>query len=167
MMDAAMAHLRSSSSSSSHRDSIDCPVAVSCSETETKTVAFAMLPTMAGESGASGGGGSGSRGTNNECLLAVRLLTWVEGETLSDFAIRTLNNDGDDNGDDDDDDDNADDDGRALLVGAGEFLGKMTTSLSSFDHPAASRSHSWDLRSTSALRKFTHLLPDPQVVPSR
>jgi len=38
----------------------------------------------------------------------------------------------------------------------------MVSAMSSFDHPAAARDHSWDLRSTLGLRKFTHLLPDQE-----
>jgi Ser/Thr protein kinase RdoA (MazF antagonist) len=72
---------------------VTCPTPVSAAE---ETMAMHTLPTRAG-------------GTKE---LAVRLLTWVTGDTMSDSAGSP-----------------------ETLAAAGAFLGRMSSALATFDHP--------------------------------
>jgi Ser/Thr protein kinase RdoA (MazF antagonist) len=70
------------------------------------------------------------------CILAVQMLTWVEGTTMS--STRTLSIE--------------------TIADAGIFLGKLRTTLDEFPEPlpiSAKRFHAWDTKNISTLRKFT------------
>jgi Ser/Thr protein kinase RdoA (MazF antagonist) len=75
------------------------------------------------------------------CILAVQLLTWVEGTTMS--SARTLSIEG--------------------VADAGVFLGKLRHILDTFPEPlpaSAKRFHAWDTKNIVTLRKYTNWIED-------
>mmetsp|Transcript_64551 Transcript_64551/g.179095 ORF Transcript_64551/g.179095 Transcript_64551/m.179095 type:complete len:269 (+) Transcript_64551:475-1281(+) len=98
----------------------ECPVPVPTKLTNEDMV-FLPLPSLRG----------------GHVRLAVRVLTWVEGRTMSDVGS---------------------DEVRLELAGA--FLGGLSRSLEGFDHAAAHREHSWDLARSLDLRGFTPCISD-------
>ena len=84
-------------------------------DTTQAAITFKILPTLKG----------------GQTPLAVRLLTWVHGVTMSEVGGN-----------------------ESTLEAAGAFLGSMATALLSFDHPALHREHAWDIRRTLAIREF-------------
>jgi hydroxylysine kinase len=71
---------------------------------------------------------------------AVRLLTWVNGKTLSSTTV-TLEK----------------------LVSAGRYLGDLTTALSTFDHPGAHRIHLWDQNNTHFIKAYVQTIDSEEV----
>ena len=59
---------------------------------------------------------------------AIRLLSWVEGETLNSSNVTLIK-----------------------LISVGEYLGKLKESLSEFDHKGAHRIHLWDTKLTNLI----------------
>lgn len=70
--------------------------------------------------------------------LAVRLLSWVEGELMADLLPADMD--------------------RELMFNAGSYLGRIDTTLTDFQHPSSFRIHAWDLKNTLGIREFIHCL---------
>ena len=75
----------------------------------------------------------------NNITHAIRLLTWVKGTKMSDIKP-SLN----------------------LIYQCGIYLAKIRISLSTFQHTAAYRIHSWDLKQTDQLKEFLFAINDIQ-----
>lgn len=81
-------------------------------------------------------------GTCTTFPLAVRLLTWVEGDLMADLPLESIN--------------------EKLMLNAGNYLGQIDKSLALFQHPSSHRIHAWDLKNTLGIREFIHCLNDQE-----
>ncbi len=70
----------------------------------------------------------------------VRLLMWVDGRLWSSVNPKS----------------------EALLYSLGQEAGKLTLSLSTFEHPCAHRTFDWDLAGSMWTKEYTHLLEEPK-----
>ncbi len=71
---------------------------------------------------------------------AIRLLSWVEGETLNSSNVTLLK-----------------------LISVGEYLGKLKESLSEFDHKGAHRIHLWDTKLTNLIKPYIETIDEENV----
>ena len=71
---------------------------------------------------------------------AIRLLSWVNGQTLNRSEVNLLK-----------------------LQNVGEYLGKIKQCLEGFDHKGAHRIHLWDTKLTNLIRPYIETIDDPNV----
>ena len=71
---------------------------------------------------------------------AIRLLSWVKGQTLNKSEVNLLK-----------------------LQNVGEYLGKIKHCLDGFDHIGAHRVHLWDTKRTNLIKPYVETIDDPNV----
>ena len=71
---------------------------------------------------------------------AIRLLSWVNGQTLNRSEVNLLK-----------------------LQNVGEYLGKIKQCLEGFDHKGAHRIHLWDTKLTNLIKPYIETIDDPNV----
>lgn len=121
MQDALMTHLNKNGITTSK------PQNVVDEESEKSPVNLHSLPVVSAE--------------HSPRLLAVRLLSWVPGRTMSSLPALPLQS----------------------LIDAGIFLGRMDQKLdllNADDYPASKRYHAWDGKNTADLRQYLDCITD-------
>lgn len=75
---------------------------------------------------------------HSPCYLVVRLLSWIEGNTMCSRRVLPLE----------------------CIADAGRFLGRMDLALDELNDPAATRFHAWDGKNTADIRPFVQHIKD-------
>ena len=80
----------------------------------------------------------------NKSAVAVRLLTWVEGDTLCKFL-------------------GSGHDGTSLWGDVGRAIGIASSALDGFDHPAFHRYHAWDMKQFQGVSAFVGYIEEADI----
>jgi Ser/Thr protein kinase RdoA (MazF antagonist) len=77
---------------------------------------------------------------SQQCTIAIRLFSWVEGVTLNSHGGRI-----------------------PLMSDVGRALGRLTNTLQGFDRPSFHRSHAWDMKQFLQVERFVEFIDDSSI----